>query len=55
MMISKNKYKELKPFYDYQRQKQYQKDWLRGIFNKVQKVASDTGGGFIQYDDDKIS
>jgi len=54
MMISKNKYKELKPFYDYQRQKQYQKDWLRGIFNKVQKVASDTGGGFIQYDDDKI-
>ena len=51
MTISREKYNELKPFYDFQRQKEFNKDWCRAV---VQKVCS-LSDGIIGYDEDSAT
>jgi|TARA_R100000049_G_C1925632_1_gene70136 hypothetical protein len=51
MTIPKDKYDELKPYYDFQRQKEFNKDWCRAV---VQKVCS-LSDGIIGYDEDSAT
>ncbi len=39
MTISKDKYNELKPYYDFQRQKEFNKDWCRAVVQKVSSLS----------------
>ena len=39
MTISKDKYDELKPYYDFQRLKEFNKDWCRAVVQKVFNLA----------------
>ena len=39
MTIPRDKYDELKPFYDFQRQKEFNKDWCRAVVQKVCSLA----------------
>ena len=39
MIIPRDKYNELKPFYDFQRQKEFNKDWCRAVVQKVCSLA----------------
>ena len=39
MTIPRDKYNELKPFYDFQRQKEFNKDWCRAVVQKVCSLA----------------
>ena len=48
MTISKDKYSELKPFYDFQRQKEFNKDWCRAVVQKVCNLSD----GIIGFDED---
>ena len=48
MTISKDKYNELKPFYDFQRQKEFNKDWCRAVVQKVCNLSD----GIIGFDVD---
>lgn len=53
-MIPKLKYEELKAYYDFQRQKEYQKELFRAIIERVGHAAAATGGSFIGPDIDTI-
>ena len=44
MTISKDKYDELKPYYDWQRTKQFNKDWCRAVVQKVFSLADSVIG-----------
>ena len=48
MTISKDKYSGLKPYYDFQRQKEFNKDWCRAVVQKVCNLSD----GIIGYDED---
>ena len=39
MTIPRDKYNELKPFYDFQRQKEFNKDWCRAVVQKVSNLS----------------
>ena len=39
MTIPRDKYYQLKPFYDFQRQKEFNKDWCRAVVQKVCSLA----------------
>ena len=51
MTIPKDKYNELKPFYDFQRQKEFNKDWCRAVVQKVCNLSD----GIIGYDEDSAT
>ena len=51
MTISREKYNELKPFYDFQRQKEFNKDWCRAVVKRV----SDLTDGFLGDDEDSAT
>jgi hypothetical protein len=53
-MIPKIKYEDLKAYYDFQRVKEYQKELLRAIVEKVGHAASSAGGTFIGGNVDSI-
>ena len=48
MTISREKYNELKPFYDFQRQKEFNKDWCRAVVQKVCRLSD----GIVGFDED---
>tara|TARA_R100000008_G_scaffold85400_1_gene75224 strand:- start:301 stop:621 length:321 start_codon:yes stop_codon:yes gene_type:complete len=47
MTIPKNKYNELKPYYDFQRKKEFNKDWCSAIIKRVFTLS----GGVIGADE----
>ena len=51
MTISKDKYNELKPFYDFQRQKEFNKDWCRAVVQKVSSLSD----GIVGFDEDSAT
>ena len=51
MTIPRDKYNELKPYYDFQRQKEFNKDWCRAVVKKV----SDLSDGILGENEDSAT
>ena len=48
MTIPKDKYNKLKPYYDFQRKKEFQKDWCYAVAKRVANVSDGILGHDIQ-------
>ena len=48
-MISRTEYEDKKQYYDFQRKKEYQRDWIRAVY-----VQANSLGKMIAYDKDDV-
>ena len=48
-MISRTEYEDKKPYYDFQRKKEYQRDWIRAMYRQANDL-----GKMIAYDEDDV-
>ena len=48
-MISRTEYEDKKPYYDFQRKKEYQRDWIRAVYRQANDL-----GKMIAYDEDDV-